>query len=102
MLAITAKARLLKQEVTSAKSICKDIIGTLLNVTDDTDFKKEIGIFAIQAPNWKILTDERRQMQDLIRKVCTGEVYPNEAIVIIREALVELEWLDKWLQIPLK
>ena len=102
MLAITAKAKLLKQEVLSAKNICKDIIDTLLNVTNDTDFKKEIGVFALQAPNWKILTDEKRQMQDLVRKVCTGEVTPDEAIVVIREALVELEWLDKWLQIPLK
>ena len=102
MLAITAKVRLLKQEVASAKHLCKDIVGTLLNVTDDTDFKKEIGIFALQAPSWKILTDEKHQMQELIRKVCTGEVAPDEAVIIIQQASEEFDILDKWLQVPSK
>lgn len=99
MLAITAKVKLLKEEVFSAINVCKDIIGTLDNVTDNTNFKKEVGIFALQAPDWKILTHEKQAMQDLIRKVCTGEVAPIEARIEFEKALAELRKVDSYLQI---
>ncbi len=102
MLAITAKVRLLKEEVYSAKNICKDIIGTLEGVDHYTDYRKKIGIFAVQAPDWKILTNEKHAMQDLIRKVCSGEVSSKEAKAKFEVALNELEILDKWLQVPHK
>ena len=102
MLAITAKVKLLKEEVFSAINVCKDIIGTLDNVTDNTNFKKEFGIFALQAPDWKILTHEKQAMQDLIRKVCTGEVSPIEARIEFEKALVELRKIDSYLQLPKK
>lgn len=102
MLAITAKVRLLKEEVFSAKGICKDIIGALSGVDDNTDYRREIGIFAKQAPNWKILVDEKHRMQELIRQVCTDEVAASEAKSKFETALSELEALDKWLQIPKK
>lgn len=102
MLAITAKARLLKEEVFSAINVCKDIIGTLKNVSDKTDFKKEIGIFALQAPNWRILIDEKNQMVQVVRKICTGEMTPEEALPLFESGLKELYELDKWLQIPKK
>ena len=102
MLAITAKVKLLKEEVFSAINVCKDIIGTLDNVTDNTNFKKEVGIFALQAPNWRILTNEKQSMQDLIRKVCTGEVSPIEARIKFEEALIELRKVDSYLQLPKK
>ncbi len=102
MLAISAKVRLLKEEVASAKHVCKDIIGTLNGVTESTDYRKELGIFALQAPNWKILTDEKRGMIETIRKVCTGELSPNEAKTIFSCALTELERIDSQLQIPRK
>ena len=102
MLAISAKVRLLKEEVSSAINVVKDIIGTLNNVTDSTDFKKEVGIFALQAPDWKILTNEKQVMQDFIRKVCTGEKSPTEARIKFEEALIELRKVDSYLQIPKK
>ena len=102
MLAITAKVKLLKEEVFSAINVCKDIIGTLDTVTDNTNFKKEVVIFALQAPNWRILTNEKQSMQNLIRKVCTGEVSPIEARIEFEKALVELRKVDSYLQIPKK
>ena len=102
MLAITAKVKLLKEEVFSAKHICKDIIGTLNNVTEKTNYRKELGIFALQAPNWKILIEEKHDMIETIRKVCTGEISPEEAKSTFNHVLVELERIDSWLQIPKK
>ena len=102
MLAITAKVRLLKEELLSAKHICKDIIGTLANVNDSTDYRREIGIFAWQAPNWKILIDEKHRMKEIIRQVCTGEMPASEAKSKFEYALVELNKLDAWLQVPQK
>ena len=102
MLAITAKVKLLKEEVFSAKNVCKDIIGTLNGVTEKTDYRRELGIFAWQSPDWKILIDEKRGMIETIRKVCTGEITPEEAKTFFTHTLVELERIDSWLQIPKK
>lgn len=102
MLAITAKTKSLKGEIFSAKNVCRDIICTLRNASDSTDYRREIGIFAKQAPNWKILTCEKQAMQELIRKVCTDEITPEDAKRKFESALEELNKLDSWLQIPTK
>lgn len=102
MLAITAKVGLLKEEVYSAKNVCKDIIGSLSGADDNTNYRRVIGIFAKQAPDWKILIDEKHKMQDIIRKVCTDEISASEAKVLFEKALRELERLDTWLQVPKK
>lgn len=102
MLAITAKVRLLKQEVFSAISICKDIIGSLSVLKPTDDYRQKIGIFAVQMPDWKILTDEKHGMIDTIRRVCTGEMTPTEASEKFTIALHELETISTWLQVPQK
>lgn len=102
MLPITAKTYTLKEEVLSGISVCKDIIGVLSNVSSKTNFKNEIGIFALQAPDWKILTCEKSRMQDIIRKVCTGEIAPDRAKKEFETALIELDQLYSWLQLPAK
>ncbi len=102
MLAITAKVKLLKGEVLSAKNICKDIIGVLSMANDSTDYRREIGIFAKQAPDWKILVAEKNKMQNVIRQVCTDEMSASEAISEFKHSLSELETLDTWLQVPKK
>ena len=102
MLAITAKVRLLKEEVFSAINVCKDIIGALEGLESNSDYRKEIGIFAVQMPDWKILADERIKAVNLIRQVCSGEFSPSKAIDLFRSALKELETLNSWLQIPRK
>jgi hypothetical protein len=102
MLAITSKVKLLKEELFSAKHICKDIIGTLNGISEKTDYRKELGIFALQAPDWKILTDEKRGMIETIRKLCTGEMSPEEAQTTFSRILIELERVDSWVQVPKK
>ncbi len=102
MLAITAKARLLKTEILSAKSVIRDIIGSLKGVDDYSDVRKEIGIFARQMPDWKIMAAEKEQLKDLIRKVCTGETSTIEAEGKLVRALEELDKLDAWIQVPLR
>lgn len=102
MLAITAKVKLLKEEVFSAINVCKDIIGSLEGLKSDSDYRKEIGIYTYQMPCWKILADERIKGVNLLRQVCTGEISSSEAIDFFRSALNELETLNKWLQIPKK
>ena len=102
MLAITAKVKLLKGEVSAARHICKDIIVTLANVNDSTDYRRVIGIFALQAPDWKILNAEKQSMKEILRQVCTGEMPASEAKSKFEYALVELNKLDTWLQVPQK
>ena len=102
MLAITHKVRLLKQEILSAIGVCRDLSGALQGVTDETDFRNEIGFFARQTPDWRILTDERCRFQDGVRRICTGEVSVDEAIQVLQSTLTELELINKWLQIPTK
>ena len=102
MLAITAKVKLLKEEVLSARHVCKDIIGTLEGIKPDSDYRKEIGVYAVQAPDWKILRDEKNHLQQLVRKVCTGEISPTEALAAFQLALNEFEAIDAWLQVPKK
>lgn len=102
MLAISAKVRLLKEEVSSSIGICSDIIATLTYLKTTDDYRQKIGIYAVQMPDWKILTDEKRGMVDTIRKVCTGEMTPNEAkekFIIARD---ELKTINTQLQIPRK
>ncbi len=102
MLAITAKARLLKEEVSSAINVCNSILTSLSKLNDDSDYRKEIGIYAIQAPDWKILVDERKKFIDIIRQICTGEISTKDAHSLISQAILELSKLDAWLQVPSK
>lgn len=100
MLAITAKVKLLKKEVAEAKTLCQDIYTRLVSSTDQLDYRKELGIFAVQAPDWKILTDEKNKIIHIVRQVCTGELSPVDAAVSFDVMRVEFEELYAWLQIP--
>ena len=102
MLAITAKTRILKSELLSAKAVTLDIIGSLKGITEKSDVRKSIGIFAVQMPDWKILTAEKEQLRDTVRKVCTGEITEIQAIDRFTLFLHEIEKLDAWIQVPLK
>ena len=102
MLAITAKVKLLKKEVTCAISLTKDIIGSLKGLNPSSDYRTTIGIFAVQAPDWKILMDEKSKMINVIREVCTGEKAPQEAISIFEKVLCDLNEINTWLQVPSK
>lgn len=102
MLAITAKVKLLKKEVSAAICFCEDILGTLNGLKETDNYREKIGCFAVQMPDWKILTDEKQGMTETIRKVCTGEIRSIEASEKFTIALHELETISTWLQVPQK
>ncbi|MBE5819863.1 MAG: hypothetical protein E7310_03475 [Clostridiales bacterium] len=102
MLAITAKVRLLKEEVFSAKSLFKDIIGSLKGLDSNSNYYEKIGIFCRQKPEWKILSKERDLYVSALRQVCTGEASPEDATEFFEHALKEIEKIDTWLQVPKK
>ena len=100
MLAITAKVKLLKEEVTEAQTLCQDIVTKLAALKRQSDYRKELGVFAVQAPKWEILTDEKNRIINIIRKVCTGEVDPLNASITLDVMRIEFEELNAWLKIP--
>ena len=79
MLHITGSVKVLREEIQSAWGLSKDIIGVLNLANADTNLTKEVGIFVIQMPEYKVLTKDAESLKKLLRKVCTGEVDPHEA-----------------------
>lgn len=98
MLHITGSMKTLKGELQSAKGLLKDIIGVLESVTTDTNLTKEVGIFVIQMPDYKILNKDADNAKQVLRKVCTGELSPQEASSKCAGALGEVEKLLKMLK----
>ena len=79
MLHITGSVKHLKDEVMVARGIISDIIGVLSNVTEKTNLTKTVGVFAVQLPEFKILTKDADSAKRILRMVCTGEMSPHEA-----------------------
>ena len=90
MLSITAKVKILANELDSAINLCSNIIGALSNCREQ-NLTEHVGVFARQMPDYKILTQEKREAMDLIREVCTAEVTPEEARRTFLRARKELE-----------
>ncbi len=102
MLAITVKVKILKEEVVSAIVFGEKLVKSLDELKPDSDYRKEIGIFAVRFPEWKILRDEQRDCLNLIRKICTGETSISEARASLQKGVEELRAIDAWLGIPKK
>ena len=79
MLHITGSVKTLKEELRSAWGLCKDIIGVLNVANANTNLTKEVGIFVIQMPEYKVLAKDAENAKKLLRRVCTGEIDPHEA-----------------------
>jgi len=90
MLHITGSVKALKEELGSAWGLCKDIIGVLNLANANTNLTKEVGIFVIQMPEYKVLAKDAESLKKLLRRVCTGEVDPHEAARKISLAAQEL------------
>lgn len=90
MLHITGSVNALREEIQSAWGLSKDIIGVLNLANANTNLTKEVGIFVIQMPEYKILAKDADSLKKLLRKVCTGEVDPHEAASKIATAAQEL------------
>jgi len=101
MLHITGSMKTLKGELFSARHVCNGIISTLKKVDSSTNLTKEVGIFALQMPDYKILAKDADSAKKIIRKVCTGETSAEQASSYFESALREVEKLQKMLE-PLK
>ena len=97
MLHIVGNMKTLKGELISAKNIFKGVIGVLENVDSKTNLTKELGIFAVQMPEYKIFTKDAEYAKKTIRKVCSGELSVLNALQKFRCALTEVEELLKML-----
>lgn len=102
MLQITRNMQSLHVELQSAHGILKDVIGTLDGLKSDSNLTKEVGIFIIQMPSYKILTKDSEELKKLLRLVCSGEITPEDAANKCRSALAEVEKCRDWLTIPQK
>lgn len=87
---IKSKVRDLHEELTRAKHVVKDIKGSLEACTETTNLTKEIGIYARQMPNFKILAEQRVACISFVRQVCTGELTPEKALELLSEAEKQL------------
>lgn len=68
-------------EVKKAIKITRDAISALKSCNEDTNFKEEIGIYAREMPKFNLLSS--RELIHCIRRVCTGELEPKDAIKIL-------------------
>lgn len=97
MLHITESMKTLKGELYSFRNICNGIADVLKKVDSKTNLTKDLGIFAIQMPTYKILSKDADSATKVIRKVCTGELTADDALVKIEVALKEVEMHQKML-----
>ena len=98
MLHIIGSMKTLKGELCSLNHVFKGIISVLKKVDSSTNLTKELGIFAVQMPEYKILTKDADSAIKAIRKVCTGEATVDEGLVKFETALKEVEQLQKMLE----
>ena len=101
MLHITGSMKTLKGELYSARNVFTSIISVLKKANSSTNLTKEIGIFAKQMPEYKILAKDADSAKKIIRKVCTSELSTKEAVILFENAQKEIEMLLKMLE-PLK
>lgn len=97
MLHITESMKTLKGELSSFRNVCTGIADVLKKVDSTTNLTKELGIFAVQMPSYKVLSKDADSAVKVIRKVCTGELNADDALVKIEIALIEVEMLQKML-----
>ncbi len=88
---VCEKVRELYCEILSARTIVKDIIDTLKFCNDTTNLTQNIGIFARQMPEFKILSEQKVACISYIRQVCTGEISTEKALELFHMAQKQLD-----------
>lgn len=84
------KAAMLYKELQNADELLASIIVTLKECTPSSNFITEIGEkYIISMPKFKILEQEAVELKQNLRKVCSGEVS-------VERALVAAEKMRKW------
>lgn len=90
MVLITTKMIKYAEELDLCIKSFQNIFDTLANCPKE-QFMNRIGIFARQMPDYKILTDEKKNGLLVVRQICTGELSVEEAKKVIKETQKKLE-----------
>jgi len=95
MLHITASTKLLKEELRIADGLIRDIMGSLneAHIHPSKNLTKLIGTYITNMPEFKVLTKDAESAKQLLRKVCSGEIKPNEAFLRFDKAHEEIHVL---------
>jgi len=91
MLHITGSVKVLKEELRIARGLIQDIVGVLEHVNSETNLTKSVGTFAVQMPEFKVLTKDADAAKRILRLVCTGEMQPGEAAQKFKCAYKEID-----------
>lgn len=68
-------------EIKKALEITQNAISALKLCNENTNLREDIGIYAREMPNFHLLSS--REITNCIRRVCTGEIEPKDAIKIL-------------------
>ena len=90
MLHITGSMKTLKEELRIANGLINDIMGVLGNLKASDNLSKKVGCFVTDMPKFRVLEKDSEGAKHLLRKVCTGEVAPNDAYWRFYEAQKEI------------
>jgi len=95
MLHITASTKLLKEELRIADGLIRDIMGSLTAAHENSakNLTNYIGIYIREMPDFKVLAKDAEEAKQLLRKVCSGEIKPNEAFFKFAKAHEEIRVL---------
>lgn len=79
-----SRVQTLRMSVIEDKNIAFELWEALDNLTEESDYRKEIGKFSRRL-NPCYMTEEAIEMQDCIRKVCSGEITATEGSEMMQE-----------------
>lgn len=79
MLHITGSMKTLREELRVANALIMDILGVLGHLKPSDNLSERVGTFVIHMPEFKVLAKDAEGAKQLLRKVCTGEILPEEA-----------------------
>lgn len=88
---IKGKVEELYTEIWRARNIITDIIGSLMACNVNTNLTQDIGVFARQMPEFKILAEQRVACLSYLRQVCTGEMRLEEALELFQVVKKQLD-----------
>ena len=88
---IKGKIEELYNEIWRARNIVNDIIGSLKACNVNTNLTQDIGVFARQMPEFKILAEQRVTYLSYLRQVCTGENSIEKALELFQVAKKQLD-----------
>ena len=99
MLHITGSMKTLREELRVANALINDILGVLGHLKPSDNLAEKVGTFVIHMPEFKVLARDVEGAKHLLRKVCTGEISPKNALLRFIEAQNEILALQNMLDL---